>query len=413
MEFMSMQSQCVKKTILFIEQNRDGTVGGSHLCLLQTVRSLDKNAYKAIVMFYQDNSLVDKFKKEECQVVFFKKPEGKRIDVTVKYLKVIATLIQKLYNFFACEIIPFFRAIYFLLKHKVDLVHLNNCPVSGGDWLLAAKLLKKKCISHDRGYAHFNQLTLFLGKRFDLVICMAEWIVAHLSMCGLSKEKLKVLYDGVEADALMERILKPPQLVRDEFNVAIKAPFIGLVGNIQEWKGQVYAIRAITILRRKIPDICCLLIGGVSPSGPDKTYWDLLNEEIKKENLEKNVIMTGFRNDIPDLMNAVDIVLHTSIQPEPFGMVLLEAMSLKKPLIATDFGGPREIVENSISGILVPPEEPFILAEKIAQLLENPDMRRNLGENAYKRVKDVFNMEQFTINLNRMYAKLFNRECIS
>jgi glycosyltransferase involved in cell wall biosynthesis len=401
-----MNSHNTKKTILFIEQNRDGTVGGSHLCLLQTIRSLNKTAYQAIVMFYQDNSLLETFRKEDCTVLVFDKPVGKKFNTKILFLKSPLFLFQKLYNLLFSVVLPFIRSIFFLLIHRVDLVHLNNCPVAVGDWLLAAKILRKKCITHDRGYAHFNKLTLMLAKKIDKIICMAEWIRVYLNQCGIADHKLEVLYDGIAPEVFNARIKKTPQAIRDEFGITSSTPFIGLVGNIQEWKGQIYAIQAVAILKQKFPDICCLLIGGVSPSGQNMEYQHLLVDEVKKQNLEKNVILTGFRNDIPDLMNAVDIVLHTSINPEPFGMVILEAMSLKKPVIATNFGGPKEIIEDALSGILVPAKDPAALAEKIEMLIINPDLRAQLGENAHFRVKTVFNMEQFTLNLHRIYSGL-------
>lgn len=396
-----------KKTILFIEQNRDGTVGGSHLCLLQTIHALEKNDYNAIVMFYEDNSLLETFRNENCKVLIFKKPVGKIFVSKKGIFHLPLLLFQKSYNLFLCVILPFIRAIHFLWVNKIDLVHLNNCSVAGGDWLLAAKLLRKKCISHDRGYAHFNRITLALAKKFDKIICIAQWISIYLEQCGIDNKRLEVLYDGIEPQALINRIKKNPQEIREEFGVSPSAPFIGLVGNIQQWKGQLYAIRAVALLKQKFPDICCLLIGGVAHVGEDKAYHQLLANEISEHFLEKNVILTGFRNDVPDLMNAVDIVLHTSIQPEPFGMVVLEAMGLKKPLIATNFGGPKEIIEDTISGILVPPAAPVILAEKIEILILNPSMRNILGENAHKRVNALFNMEQFASNLHRIYSSLW------
>ena len=89
-------------------------------------------------------------------------------------------------------------------------------------------------------------------------------------------------------------------------------------------------------------------------------------------------------------------------------MVILEGMCLEKPVIATDIGGPMEIIEDGVSGILVPPGKPIILAEKIEYLLEHPDLRQEIGKNAFKRVLDKFSLEDFSSQINSLYDRLFS-----
>ena len=128
----------------------------------------------------------------------------------------------------------------------------------------------------------------------------------------------------------------------------------------------------------------------------DRKYLKDIKKEIGDNGLDENIILTGYRSDIANLINAIDVLIHSSIKPEPFGRVIIEGMCLEKPVIATDIGGPREIIKNGVSGILVPPGDAVVLSSKIAYLLNNPEISREIGVKALMRVKKKFGLEQFS-----------------
>jgi len=181
-----------------------------------------------------------------------------------------------------------------------------------------------------------------------------------------------------------------------------------MVGNFQEWKGQHVVIEALGIIKTKYPDLECLLIGDVPKNKQDIEYFEKIKQNILDKGLKQNIIITGYRNDVPDLINSCDVMLHASIIPEPFGMVVLESMCLKKPVIATNIGGPKEIIENGLSGILIPPANSTILAEEIDFLLHNEEQRKSIGENAIKRVSNNFSFDHFSHEIDNFYHQIFS-----
>ena len=397
------------KKILLIEQNQDGTVGGSHYCLLYLIKCLDKKRYTPVVMFYEPNTIVDKFNRENCQSVIFRKPLGKIFKPPNPILKLLYMVIQKGYNFIRVSLAPFIKAIFFIIKNDIDVIHLNNSAHAGGEWLVAAKLLCKKCITHQRGFPQFGRLERKRAKYFDKIICVSKAIQNYLKSNGLIRNTITI-YDGMDPKEYKKRIKKNKGEVTKEFSTNVGTFLIGVVGNFQEWKGQLTVIKAVEQLKENNLNLICLLIGDVSSRNKrDMEYFKTVQRQINDKGLRTNIIITGYRPDVPDMVNALDVMIHSSIEPEPFGMVLLEGMCLKKPIIATNIGGPKEIIENEVSGILVPPGDPNILAEKIEYLLHHPEVSDVMGENAFQRVADKFNLEQFSHRINSFYNELFLR----
>ncbi len=397
-----------RKNILFVELNQDGTTGGSHLCLLHLVRCLDKTLYSPTIMFYEENKLIRSFIAESPSVRIFRKPRGSQFEPQAPALKAPWRLIRKGWNGFSTSLLPFFYFLFFLLKHRIDLVHLNNTARAGWEWLIASKLLNRKCVTHERGFAKYTHLAIRLARRFDRIACISEAVKDALLRQGLERN-VTVLYDGIDPAAFQRTIVRTPADVRREFGLPPGSPLIGMVGNLQAWKGQSTVVEAMQELRHEHPDLRCLLVGDVSSTiKEDQAFLQSLKSKITEDNLAQWVLLTGYRSDVADLMNAMDIVLHASVRPEPFGMVLLEAMALGKPVIATDIGGPREIIEHGVSGFLVPPGDPVALAEQIHGLLADPALRTEIGRNALKRVERHFSLELFSRRLHSFYQEIFS-----
>ena len=131
-----------------------------------------------------------------------------------------------------------------------------------------------------------------------------------------------------------------------------------------------------------------------------------MKRAIKLSTYDHKVIFTGYRNDIPQVMAASDVVPFCSIGPDPFPGVVLQGMAVGKPVIASNIGGPKEQIEDGISGLLIEPRNPYALAEAICYLLKNKDERKRLGEAAAERVNSVFNSDIFLMKLANLYQRL-------
>jgi len=371
---------------LFVEQNMDGTVGGSHFCLLDLLANLDHDRFEPIVLFYQSNPLVPQFAKL-APVLIEPPPSPLRLTRTSagKFSSDPAKLLlQKCLNLVRVSICSVYRWQRLLAHHRIDLVHLNNSVYGASEWLVAARLSGSKVICHQRGFAPARKEPA--ARFLDRIICISKNILDDL--VRLSPElscNAVALQDALDTATFLSRRQRTPSQVRSEWGISDDAFLIGIVGNIKEWKGQRIVVEAFTSLYRECPDARCLIIGEVSAIDADRQYSKLIASLTEKHGLRDWIIITGFREDIPDLVNALDVLVHASIQPEPMGRVILEGMSLGKPVVATDHGGPREIIESGKSGFLVPPSDPQRLAECLLRLVRSPGLRRQIGEGALRR----------------------------
>jgi len=401
-----------RKRILYVEQSRVGTTGGSHTCLLDLMRGLNRQKYELFVMFYEQNTLLEEFSGVVDRVIVYQKPRMLDIRRAMPTLGsrwllpffCVLTAVQKVHNLVAC-VRPFLDFHSFLRKERIDLVHLNNSFYLGYDWLIASKLCRVKCITHQRGLQAAPLTGKLFVRLYDMTICVSEHIRQVLKENGfLVAARACVIYDGVDVKSFTGRIRRGPASVRREFGVRDSEPLIGIVGNIKPWKGHAVVIDAVSLLKAKYDNMRCVLIGDPAEN---PGYFESLKNAVISQELVKNVLFVGFRDDVPELMRALDIVLHASIEPEPFGRVILEGMALGRTMVATNIGGPAEMIEDGVSGFLVPPNDPEALAQKIDYLLEHPERRDETGRAATIRVERKFRLEDTVKNMEQLYSTIF------
>lgn len=403
------------KRILFVEANLDGTIGGSYYCLLEIVKGLDRKRYEPIVGFYTDNPLIPEFKKY-CETTIITKRRGLVIakDMPVVYsilrktpfLHHLAMLLQRTYNFCRFTSTFFLHVIGILLRHRVDLVHLNNTP-SETAWLIACKLLGLKCIAHLRSNWEPKLLEKRLLRFYDAIISISDSVAGYVAARNGYTGNFITIHDGIDVEGVFKQRRKEPYELRNELDPAGNGRFlVGAIGNIKDWKGQHVVIEAMDILKRKHEDIKCLIIGDISKLEGDRKYLESLKSMVEEKNLGSYVHLTGFRKDIPDIVSALDVLLLPSIAPEPFGRVILEAMIFSKPVIATAHGGPLDIIEDNLSGFLVKPNDPKALADKIEYLKNHIDIIKAVGECARRRVEECFAIGKNVKKIEMLYSGL-------
>jgi glycosyltransferase involved in cell wall biosynthesis len=185
-----------------------------------------------------------------------------------------------------------------------------------------------------------------------------------------------VIYDGLDLEAF--RPTRDRDDVREELGIEADAPVVGVVGNIQPWKGQRVLLEALVELRTTHPRAVALIVGGAHRSG--RGYADELRQFVTANGLEKNVVFTGARKDVGDLMNAMDVVAHTSVRGEPFGRVIIEGMCVGRPVVATRAGGVPEFVADGRNGLLVPAGDAGALAQVLRRLFDDAELRERLSK---------------------------------
>jgi glycosyltransferase involved in cell wall biosynthesis len=189
--------------------------------------------------------------------------------------------------------------------------------------------------------------------------------------------------------------IEPPQLSREvglalrrRMSIADEAVVFGIVGRLQPWKGQDRFLTALAELRRRRHDVHGIVVGSdaydLSPE-----YARYVQSLARELALAEHVHFTGQVDDALPYIAGMDALVSASA-PEPFGLVLLEAMALGVPVVAVDLGGPAEIVEQNRSGLLVSRNEPQLLADALERLVQDDHLRRRLGEGARERYLDRF-----------------------
>ena len=151
----------------------------------------------------------------------------------------------------------------------------------------------------------------------------------------------------------------------------------------------------------------CLFVGGVPTNADNQAYYAHLLELQRNYALEDRTSFTGYRSDVSAIVGASDVLVHTSITPEPMGRVILEGMTLAKPTIATNHGGPTEIIEHEISGFLVEPGDPRALADCLSKVLCSSSLRARVGSAAEERVRSLFDVRGYVTRVEGVYLSFW------
>ncbi|MCM2983553.1 glycosyltransferase [Niallia circulans] len=185
-----------------------------------------------------------------------------------------------------------------------------------------------------------------------------------------------------------------------EFKVAI-------VGQIARWKGQDVFIKAARLLHPKYPEIKFSIIGDVLFAKEEELqYKNHLIELAKDCNY---IQFLGHRENVLELLKDIDILVHASTRAEPFGRVIIEGMASRKPVIAAGIGGPLELIEDDLTGILYSPGDYNQLAGKIALLYKNEEKYHYVARNGYHKFKDNFDIRK-TVSLVEKYINSHIRQ---
>lgn len=397
--------------ILYCESNKDGTIGGSYHSLLQLVQRLDKNRYKPIVVFYTPNRLIPAFEAAGADVHIAPSTAPLRFSQAQNgWLRKCLVPLQRAARFSQLAFEGIRRA-RFLRRERIDLVHLNNSVHLGHDWMLAARLLRIPCMTHQRGILDetrlrgglAERLTRYHARHLDAVISISDAVSESLRGRGIQCRHIVTIHNGIDPDGFSARA--STDSLRRAHDIPAEAPIIGVIGNVKGWKGQETAVRATALLKRHHPEIRCLLVGDI----PDKAYGERLQHLRRELDITCNVVFTGFKDEVADYVSLLDVMLHTSVTPEPFGRVLLEGMLLQRPVIATAIGGPLEIIEHGKHGFLVPPNDPEALARTAQELLASPELRRRIGQTARAHVLERFTIDHNLRKTEAIYQRLLSR----
>jgi glycosyltransferase involved in cell wall biosynthesis len=219
---------------------------------------------------------------------------------------------------------------------------------------------------------------------------------------GISARRIVRIHNGLDISRF--RVDVDAKQILAELNVREADFVIGIVGNIKIWKGQETVVRATALLKERFPTLKCLLVGGVAEG--DEEYFRSVQRLIQDCGIGDRVILTQYQSNVANFINVMDVVIHASVDPEPFGRVFLEAMALKKAVIGTNIGAAPEIVLHGRTGLLVPPGDAETLAAAITELLEDERRRHDWGEAGYARLLKHFGIAENVAATEALYSSI-------
>jgi glycosyltransferase involved in cell wall biosynthesis len=366
--------------------------------LFDLVCNLDRTRFEPVVLFYQNNVYVSRLRADGVDVLVLEEVRARE-----RAIRRGGGRLAKLWENFATIV----RRFRFLRQHRIDLIHINNSPATGNDdWLPAARILRIPCISSVAGDARGpggGWLHKRLFRAFDHYLTVSEFINEAMLRVGIRSDRMDLIYPGVDLESFRARVRRSREEVRRELGIPGEAVMALMVGNVRQWKGQHVVLAAIEQMPATARDTFYVAFaGGLTVS--DRPYMDELEATVKRAGLTGHVRFLGSRDDVPDLLNASDIALHASVRPEPFGLVVVEAMSLGKAVVAANTGGPAEVIDRS-SGITFDPMVPAQLADVLTDLVRDPVRRGELGMGAFQRAEQ-FTARRYAAGVRRVYERV-------
>ncbi|MEO8893388.1 MAG: glycosyltransferase [Coleofasciculaceae cyanobacterium] len=375
--------------ILFLDQS--GKPGGAELCLIDIAKP------------YRDQSLVGLF----ADGAFKQLLEAQQIPVQVFATEAIqvrkeSSLMQGLSSI--SSLLPLIRKVIQKAR-EYDLIYANTqkALVVGA---IASFLSRRPLVYHLHDILsldHFSKTNLTIAvtlanAQASLVIANSKASKTAFIEAGGRAEITEVVYNGFEPELYRSDEFNRSQL-RQQLNLEGRF-VVGHFSRLSPWKGQHILLQALV----SCPEDAIALFVGDALFG-EQDYVELLHRQVAELGLLERVMFLGFRSDIVALMNACDLVAHTSIAPEPFGRVIVEAMLCGRPVVAAEAGGAIELVEPDKTGFLVPPGDATRLAEVIINCRNQPEKTNAIAYQAQIHARQCFDLT----TINQQIAQLLDR----
>jgi L-malate glycosyltransferase len=251
-------------------------------------------------------------------------------------------------------------------------------------------------------------LTRRVAMRAGLVIANSQWTAGRLALNGPSA-RVEVVANAVELDRFDPSLISREQ-ARGRLGLDPAQPVLGVVGQVTPWKAQSDAIRAASLLVPRWPGLKLLVVGSVkfrsgSTRYDNDAYMASLHRLVEELDLREHVRFLGEREDVPGILRALDLLLVPSWE-EPFGRVVIEAMAMRTPVVATSLGGPAEVIDDHVDGRLLPPCDPGCWAETIEGLLADPVRQQAMGRAGRAKAVERFDQHSQAARITDLYRRL-------
>jgi glycosyltransferase involved in cell wall biosynthesis len=398
------------KRVLYVE-NGIG-YGGAVVCLRHLVRNLDRGKFEPMVITGLGDEKYQDIAAEAC----WKHIPDRRLDVmSMKRalhawrwpdalpglrwtINQVLSRLDDLFNFLPSLL----QTLWTVFRFRPALIHVNNEPLCNRAALLAGKLLGVPVVAHVRGDQQGSLMMHSFFKMPDYFIAVSRWVSESIGRLGVPEQERTYIYDGIELDKL--DLNADGLAFRRRCHIPESSFVVGLVGLLIPWKGQQLFIEAARLLANEFPDTVFAIVGGT----PDEfKYFELeLRKLVAEPGLKGRVVFTGHVGDMAAVYNGLNVVLSASTSPEPLGTMIIEAMTMARPIIAPDHGGAVEMIDDGKTGLLFRPCDTADLAAKIARLLRDAELGEQLGQAARGQALKVFAIREHVRQVQNVYDRM-------
>lgn len=308
--------------------------------------------------------------------------------------------------------IQILRLSLWLKNNKISIIH-THLFLGGTIGRLAAILAGVPIIFHTEHNTYYwkksyhvwidRSLSVFTKKIISVSQAVKDFTIKQEK---IPKEKFVVIYNGIDDKEFS--MIKYKNRIREEFKISPQIDIVGSIGRLVPQKGYEYFFYAAKEVKQKVRSVKFLLAG----DGPLRSN---LEELVKKMELSEDVVFTGFRRDLVEVIGAMDIFVLPSLY-EGFGFSFVEALAMDKPVVATNVGPVPEIIKHNITGKLVPVKDFHTMAKEIIFLLKNKEMAQRLGRKGGEFVREKFTLKEMIKKTESLYneyiTSLFHEEPI-
>ncbi len=353
----------------------DTNMGGAGMWVLNFLKCFRCNGYDIIVVLPEGAELTQKVKD---------------IGMRVREVKGIAD------KSFSIGGVLRLRKLF--KSERPDLVHSHACLSAR----IAAKMCKVKvvntrhCLEEPKKGIKKKIYAFINNSLSDLFIGVSDAACKNIIECGADKNKVKLVYNGVFP--LLRYDEERRAAAREKYNIKDEACVVGIVARLEEVKNHKLFLDSAELILKEEPDTVFVIVGGGSLEEELKAY-------AKEKGIDKSVIFTGFQQDITEAMNILDINTLTS-KKEALSLALIEGMSINIPVVATNSGGPCEVVSDGVSGYIVENENPNAFASAVVELIRDPEKREQMGIEGEKRTRNLFSPEAMVMKLEQVYKEV-------
>ncbi len=295
------------------------------------------------------------------------------------------------------------KRIFRIFKPDIISPHMNEAAWLPG--LIARRTLPEAVVARIRTeydppkkhfinrYVHHAWIDhLVVGSQLHKRLCQ--------EILDYQPDKISVVYGGVDT-SIYNPGLRQTSRFRNEINAAGNEVLIGILARLDPVKGHEFALEALSRINSMPAPFRLVVIGYEA----ERTY-EWMKAQAEALGVKDRIYCAGYRNDLPDILGALDIGLISSVGSEANSRAALEFMACGKPVIATSVGVIPEIIQNQEQGLIVPPCDSDQIGKAMEKLVANPVLRLNMGKSARKKVLDNFSLEKFGSVMESVYAKL-------